>query len=88
MAERALVDAIAAYGMPAEDAAAAADIVLGAIRDVLLTGKTVGIPDVGRLAAPSKPVWVPGSGKRKAREQRKVSLRNGAIIEKGEPYDV
>jgi len=88
VAERTLIEALVARGVCAEEAPAAADAVLGAILDVLRAGKTVGIPDVGRLAAPSKPVWVPGSSKRRAREQRKASLRHGAIIEKGEPYDV
>jgi nucleoid DNA-binding protein len=86
-ADRTLIAAIVAGGVEAVDAEDMVNRVLSAIAELLVTGKSVGI-GVGRLSAPNKPVWVPGSNKRRARVQRKVALRNPAIIEKGEPYDV
>ncbi len=48
-------------------------------------GKYVRIPGIGELKEPVKRVWVPGSLKRRAVEKRKIELRGGAVIAKGEP---
>ncbi len=77
-----------AAGLAPEDAAERVDQVFAAARAVLDRGKYVRIPGIGDLKAPVKRVWVPGSLKRRAVEQRKIELRGGAVIAKGEPYDV
>lgn len=75
-------------GADAQEAAAAVERVFAAIPAVLLKGKGVTLPGVGRLVAPRKPVFMPGTVKTHAREQRKVTLKGGIIIEKGDPYPV
>lgn len=81
-----IVGQLVEAGMEPDDARAAVERVFAAIPAVLRTGKGVTLPGVGRLVAPCKPAWMPGSRKTHAREQRKVALRNAVIIEKGEPY--
>lgn len=83
-----IVAEMVAAGMSQDEACAAVDRVFAAIPVVLRAGKGVTLPGVGRLVAPRKPVWMPGTTKTHAREQRKVGLQRGEIIEKGEPYAV
>lgn len=83
-----IVGQLVEAGMEPGDARAAVERVFAAIPAVLRTGKGVTLPGVGRLVAPRKPVWLPGTVKTHAREQRKVGLQRGEIIEKGEPYAV
>jgi nucleoid DNA-binding protein len=83
--DKQLINAIAADGIPPEDAEDMAKRVFAAVRALLDDGKTVGIPDIGRLRAPSK-VAKAGFPPDFLREQRKVELRHGAMVEQGEPY--
>jgi hypothetical protein len=88
MADRLMIEALVATGLTPEDAAERVDQVFAAAITVLARGRYVRIPGVGELKAPMKRVWVPGSCKRRAVEQRKIELRGGNVIEKGEAYDV
>lgn len=88
MITRGLIDRLEEAGVPREDAAAQAERVFAAMRAELTAGRTVPIDGIGRLVAPSKPVWVPGTRKTRALEQRKVALKHGVVVEKGEPYAV
>ena len=54
MADKQLINALADTGIPHEDAEDMVDRVFSAMRDLLVAGKTVGIPNIGRLRAPSK----------------------------------
>ena len=83
-----IVGQLVEAGMEPADARAAVERVFAAIPAVLRTGKGVTLPGVGRLVAPRKPVFLPGTVKTHAREQRKVTLKGGIIIEKGEPYAI
>lgn len=83
-----IVGQLVEAGMEPADARAAVERVFAAIPAVLRTGKGVTLPGVGRLVAPRKPVFLPGTVKTHAREQRKVALKGGIIIEKGEPYAI
>ena len=83
-----IVAEMVAAGMGQDEACAAVDRVFAAIPAVLRTGRGVTLPGVGRLVAPRKPVFLPGTVKTHAREQRKVTLKGGIIIEKGEPYAI
>jgi nucleoid DNA-binding protein len=83
--DKQLINQVAASGIPHEDAEDMIDRVFSAMRDLLVAGKTVGIPDIGRLRAPSKVAKV-GFPPDYLREQRKVELRHGAMVEQGEPY--
>ncbi len=85
MADKQLINAIADTGIPHEDAEDMVDRVFSAMRDLLVAGKTVGIPDIGRLRAPPKVAKV-GFPPDFLREQRKVVLMAGATLEQGEPY--
>ncbi len=87
MADKQFIDALVATGLSHDEATWAADRVFGTIRAMLADGRTVGIPEVCRLRAPRKRVWVAGSCKRKAVEQCKVSMMHPATVWKGEPYD-
>jgi hypothetical protein len=88
VADKQFIDALVASGLSHDEATWATDRVFGAIRALLADGKSVGIPEVCRLRAPRKRVWVPGTCKRKAVEQCKVSMMHPATVWKGEPYDV
>jgi hypothetical protein len=88
MADRLMIEALVATGLTPEDAAERIDQVFAAAIVVLARGKYVRIPGIGELKAPMKRVWIPGSLKRRAVEQRKIELRGGNVVEKGEPYDV
>ncbi|TCQ00663.1 hypothetical protein C8J46_10115 [Sphingomonas sp. PP-F2F-A104-K0414] len=85
MADKQLIDRLVETGIARDEATWAADKVFAAVRSLLVDGKTVGIPDVGRLRAPSKVTKV-GFPPNSLREQRKVELRHGALIEQGEAY--
>lgn len=88
-ADRAMLAALLARGMTEEDAHAAFDHVAAAARAVLMAGKSVSLPDIGRLTSTKlKPAWVPGYARTKARQERKVAFRYPAFLEQGEPYDV
>lgn len=86
MADRALVAAIAAAGIPAEDAEEMLARVTEAALGLLLAGKTVRLDGIGALRAPTK-VASAGYPPRHRRQQRRVEIR-GTVIEKGEPYAV
>jgi hypothetical protein len=88
VADKQFIDALVATGLSHDEATWAADRVFGTIRTLLADGKTVGIPEVCRLRAPRKRIWVAGSCKRKAVEQCKVSMMHPATVWQGEPYDV
>lgn len=85
MADKQLIDRLVETGIARDEATWAADKVFAAVRSLLVDGKTVGIPDVGRLRAPSKVTKV-GFPPDSLREQRKVVLMAAATIEQGEPY--
>ena len=84
----ALVEAMVEAGLSDDAARAAIDAVFAALPAAMLASRSIYIPGIGKLAAPQKRVYVPGSVDRLAREQRKVVLRDTAIIWKGEPWDV
>lgn len=86
MLDRQLIAAIAADGIPDQDAEDMAKRVFAAMLGLLMDGRTVGIPNVGRLA-PSKPkVSEAGFPPGMLRERVKVQLRNSAFLREGEPY--
>ena len=85
MADKLLINAIADTGIPHEDAEDMVYRVFSAMRELLVAGKTVGIPDIGRLRAPSKVAKV-GFPPDHLREQRKVVLMHAATVGQGEPY--
>ena len=88
-ADRAMLAQLTARGMTEAEAHAAFDHVAAAARAVLEGGKSVTLPNIGRLAPTKlKAVWVPGYGRTKARQERKVAFRYPAFLEQGEPYDV
>lgn len=84
MADRALVAAIAAAGIPTEDAEDMVTRVGAAALTLLLAGKSVRLDGIGTLTAPLK-VASAGFPPGHLRQQRRAALR-GSIIEKGEPY--
>ncbi len=86
MITRGLIDRLEEAGVSREDAAAQAERVFAAMRAELTAGRTVPIDGIGRLVAPLKPVWIPGSRKKQARQDRKIALKYGAVVERGEPY--
>jgi nucleoid DNA-binding protein len=88
MITRGMIDRLEEAGLTREDAAAEAERVFAAMRAELAAGRTVPIDGIGRLVAPLKPVWVPGSRKTQARQDRKIALKHGAVVERGEPYAV
>lgn len=88
-AERAMLAQLTARGLTEEEAHAAFDHFAAAARAVLMAGKSVTLPNIGRLASTKlKPAWVLGYGRIKARQERKVAFRYPAFLEQGEPYDV
>ena len=88
-ADRLMLAQLTARGLTEDEAHAAFDHVAAAARAVLITGKSVTLPDIGRLVSTKlKAVWVPGYGRHKARQERKVAFRHPAFLEQGEPYDV
>ncbi|WP_294355841.1 hypothetical protein [uncultured Sphingomonas sp.] len=88
-ADRAMLAQLTARGMTEDEAHVAFDHVAAAARAVLMTGKSVTLPDIGRLVSTKlKPAWVPGYARTKARQERKVAFRYPAFLEQGEPYDV
>ena len=80
-----LIAALAATGIPQEDASDMVDRVMSSVLEQLNAGKAVRIEGVGVLRAPRKVVSA-GFPPRHLREQRKVALQHGAVIEKSEPY--
>lgn len=88
MADPGLVARMVADGCDVDEARAAVDLVVRYAAAQLAAGKTVRLDGIGQLSAPEKPAWVPGHVRRRARMQRKVALRNGVVIEKGEEYAV
>jgi len=84
VADRALVAAIAAAGIPADDAEDMLARVTEAALGLLLAGKTIRLDGIGTLKAPLK-VANAGFPPRHRRQQRKVQI-TGTVIEKGEPY--
>lgn len=86
MADRAVLAQLAEQGITGDEAIEQVDRVCAAILAALRAGKNVSIPEVGKLVAPQKNVWVPGREGRLARKQRKVGLRYPGIIEQSEPW--
>lgn len=83
MADRALVAAIAAAGIPVEDAEDMLSRVTKAAQSLLLSGKTVRLDGIGALKAPVKLAsagFPPGH-----RIERKRVEIAGAVLWKGEP---
>lgn len=85
MADKQLIDRLVETGLSSDEATWATDRVFAAVLGLLADGKTVGIPDVGRLRAPMKVAKV-GYPPNSLREQRKVVLMAAATLEQGEPY--
>ena len=87
MADRFLIDQIAAGGVGREDAEDMADRVLTAMAEMLMAGLYVRLPGIGRLTSQKKPTWVPGYRGKRAFVKRTVRLADPAVLERGEPYD-
>lgn len=85
MADPGLVKSMVADGWAKEAAVEQIDAVVGAMKSHLLTGKLVRLEGLGTLRAPRKAVRA-GFPPKHLREQRKVEFRDGAMIEKGDPY--
>lgn len=84
----ALVAAMVEAGLSDDAARAAIDAVFAALPAAMVASRSIYIAGIGKLAAPQKRVYVPGSVDKLARDQRKVVLRESAIIWKSEAWDV
>jgi len=84
MAERALIDELMMGGLAEDEAERAADTVLAAIGPVLLTGKTVRVPGIGRLSAPLKRGIHPSKPSMTS-EYRRARLGSPGTLYRGEP---
>jgi len=86
MTNRALIEQLKLAGLADDEAVWAADKVLAAIRATIASGKTVTFEGLGQLhLARSKPYKFnlrPGY----LRDERRVGLRYGHVLEVGEPY--
>lgn len=87
MIDKQLINAIAADGIPHEDAEDMAKRVFAAILGLLKDGRMVGIPNVGRLGFSKPKVTEAGFPPGMVRERVKVRLQNPVIILEGQPYE-
>lgn len=85
MADLGLIKRMVEDGYDRDAASDQVDAVMDAIRSQLIAGKSVTIDGVGQLRAPRKIARV-GYPPKHLREQRKVALRNAAVIEHGDAY--
>ncbi len=89
MADKKLIAALAAGGIPAEDAEDMIARVFEATRELLVDGKTVYLDGICSLTAKKpKTIFVLGSRDRKRVQQRKVMMRGAAIVWQSEEWDV
>ena len=85
MIDHGLISAIAAAGIPRDDAEDMVTRVTEAIVERVAAGKSVKLPGIGSLAAPRKAVRA-GFPPDTLVVRRTVQLRHGAKLEEGEPY--
>lgn len=85
MADRGLVARMVEDGWDRDAAAENVDALVNTIVAQLHSGKSVQLEGVGILRAPTM-VAKAGYPPNTLREQRKVQLKNGAIVTQGEPY--
>ena len=89
MADKKLIAAIAAGGIPPEDAEDMITPVFEAVRSLLVDEKTVHLDGICSLTAKkSKTIFVLGSRDRKRVQQRKVTMRGAAIVWQSKEWEV
>ena len=89
MADKKLIAAIAAGGIPPEDAEDMITRVLEAVHSLLVDEKTVHLDGICSLTAKKpKTIFVLGSRDRKRVQQRKVTMRGAAIVWQSEEWEV